>query len=705
MTEASVTDRRRTAPAPIAELLAPSSVAVIGASEDQGKFGGRVLQMLLKHRFAGEMYPINPNRATLLGLAAYKSVADTPGVPDVAIMAVPQPHVKARIEECAARGVKGAIVITSRFSDAGPEGAALEREIVEIARGANMRLIGPNCLGVISPANRLVLCSSPALDVESLPVGPVGFITQSGALMGTVFDRAVGMGVGLSHCVSVGNQADLELCDFIEFLIDDPATRVIASYVEGFKSPRRFVELAARARAAGKPWLIVKAGKTAAGSQAAFSHTASLAGDYAALEAVCRHENVILMDDVFAMLLLAGTLARHPGHRIRDIVLLGTSGGSGALTADRLSEAKVPLARFGAETRERLATVYVRGQADNPVDFFGAKVSDVPDFAYRGTRYALDDAHADAALVVITTAPNLAGMAEEVLRAGDEAGKPVMHVFQPARLANPARAVLAKRGVAFTDSIGEAVEALAAWHAWSAYEEPSRAGEPPGFAFTPPLAGGELGEAEAKALLSEAGIDVNEGVIVTSEGEARDQAARLGFPLVLKVVSPQVVHKTEVGGVTLDLRTADDVARALTAMRQRVQATRPDARIDGFLLQRMVPQGVELLLGARRDPQFGPMVTVGSGGVLVELLKDVVTLVAPVSHAEARAALRGLRIAPLLAGYRGARPVDVDAAADAIVRFGAIACRMGERDFEIEVNPLALGPAGCVALDARARFA
>lgn len=705
MTEASVTDRHRATPAPIAELLSPASVAVIGASEDQGKFGGRVLQMLLKHRFAGAIYPINPNRTTLLGLAAYRSVAEMPVVPDVAIMAVPQPHVKARIAECAARGVKGAIIITSRFSDAGPEGAALEREIVEIARAAHMRLVGPNCLGVISPANRLVLCSSPALDVEALPAGPVGFITQSGALMGTVFDRAIGMGVGLSHCVSVGNQADLELCDFIEFLVDDPATKVITSYVEGFKSPRRFVELAARARAAGKPWLVVKAGKTAAGSQAAFSHTASLAGDYAALEAVCRRENVILMDDVFAMLLLAGTMARHPGHRIRDVVLLGTSGGSGALTADRLSEAKLPLTRFGAQAREGLATVYVPGQADNPVDFFGAKVSDAPDFAYRGARYALDDPHADVGLVVITTAPNLAGMAQEVLRAADEARKPVMHVFQPARLADPARAVLAKQGVAFTDSIGEAVDALKAWHGWSAYEEPRAAKEPDGFGFAAPARSGELGEAQAKALLREAGIDVNQGVIVESEGEAREKAASLGFPLVLKVVSPQVVHKTEVGGVALDLRTADDVARALSTMRERVGTGCPGARIDGFLLQRMVPPGVELLLGARRDPQFGPMVIVGSGGVLVELLKDVVTLPAPVSRAEARAALRRLRVAPLLTGYRGAGPVDVDAAADAIVRFGAIACRMGERDFEIEVNPLALGPRGCVALDARARFA
>ncbi len=684
-------------------MLAPRTVAVIGASEDRGKFGGRVLQMLLRHKFSGTVYPINPNRETLLGLKAYKSIADTPTAPDTAIMAVPQPHVKARIEECAARGVRCAIVITSRFSDAGAEGAALEAEIVDIARTAGMRLIGPNCLGFISPANKVVLCSSPALDIDELRVSPIGFVTQSGALMGTIFDRATAMGIGFTHCVSVGNQADLELCDFIEFLIDDPATKVICSYIEGLKSPRRFVALARKARAAGKPWLAVKAGQTEAGSHAAFSHTASLAGDFAALEAVCRAENVVLLDDVFAMMLLAASLARNPGHRVRDVVILSTSGGSAALTADRLSEAGVPMTRFSPATQARLATLFVPGQGENPIDFFAPKVGEAPDFGLTGTRLSMEDENADLGLAVITSAPNLAGLVEEIARGCGEHGKPAMFVIQPARLGDAARRALVDGGQPFTDSIAEAVEAVRAWRAWSAFREPE-AEFAEKVACDIPRGAVELGEADAKTLLRRAGIPVNQGVMVATAVEARSRADAIGFPLVLKVVSPQIVHKSEVGGVALDLQSTREVEEAVDAMRARVMAARPDAKIEGFLLQRMATGDVELLIGARRDPQFGPMVIVGSGGVLVELLKDIVTLPAPVTRAAALAALQSLRIAPLLAGYRGKPPVDLESAVDVVVRFGALAAGMGERDFEIEVNPLKLGPEGCVAVDARARF-
>lgn len=691
---------------PIRALLAPRSVAVIGASEDPGKFGGRVLQMLLRHRFPGAIYPINPKRETLLGLTAWPSVDDTPQVPDLAIMAVPRDHVPAHIQRCAARGVRGAIVITAGFSDAGPQGAQLEREIVAIAREAGMRLVGPNCLGVISPASDLVLCSSAALDVDGLPNGTVGFVTQSGAFMGTVFDRAAAAAVGFSHCVSVGNQADLELCDFVDFLIEDPDTRVVCVYIEGLKSPQRFVELARKARAAGKPMLAVKAGRTKAGSAAAFSHTASLAGDFAAMQAVCRHEGIVLMDDVFAMLTLAGMMARHPGHKVRDIVMLSTSGGSAAIAADALSDNGIPTTAFAAPTADALGQLYVRGQADNPIDLFGAKVRDVPDIGYQSARIAMADCSADACLVVITSAPGLKTLCADIARGSDEAGKPVLHVMQPARLADPARAELMRTGHPHVDSLAEAVEVLRGWREWSLFEAPAAADASPPIDVRLPLAAGTLGEAQTKELLGRAGLPVNDGMVVPGIEEACAKAPSIGFPLVLKIVSSQIVHKTEVGGVALNI--ADDAAlrRALDTMVARVSRERPDAVIDGFFLQHMVGGSVELLIGARRDPQFGPMVVVGSGGVLVELLEDVQLLPVPVSRATARRALGALKSAPLLAGYRGEAPVDIEGMVDAIVRVSTIADRAGRAgwDFELEINPLKVGPGGCVAVDARARF-
>ncbi|MBT2326875.1 acetate--CoA ligase family protein [Variovorax paradoxus] len=693
-----------TQPLPVSQLLNPKTVAVIGASEDQGKFGGRALHMLMRHRYAGAIYPINPNRQQLFGLKAYPSVADTPQPPEMAIMAVPQAQVRDRVQECAARGVRCAIIITARFSDAGEEGAALERELVAIARAAGMRLIGPNCLGLISPTNNLVLCSSPALDIDTLPRSPIGFATQSGALMGTLFDRAAAMGIGFSHCVSVGNQADLELCDFIEFLIEDPATRVICSYIEGVKSPRRFVQLARRARAAGKPWLAVKAGRTAAGAGAAFSHTASLAGDYAVLKAVCDRENIVLLDDVFAMLLLAASMARHPGHKVDQAVLVSTSGGSAALTADALSDASIPMTRFSEATRAQLATLYVPGQADNPVDLFGAKVADVPDFAYRSALMPMRDAHADVCLSVITTAPDLAGLATGLSRGCAEAGKPILQVMQPGALANDAREALRNRGEPFTDSAAEAVEAIRAWRAWSAYREQAIDAPAAKVSINLPPIAVSLGEEESKALLRQAGIPVNEGVVVGSIDQALACAEEIGYPLVAKIVSPQIVHKTEVGGVALNLRNRGELSEALSAMKARVTKAMPDARLEGFFLQRMVTGTVELLVGARHDAQFGPMVIIGSGGVLVELMKDVVLLPLPVSRQAAMDALLSLRIAPLLRGYRGAQSLDVDSVADVVLRFAAIAESLRGRDFEIEVNPLKLDIKGCVAVDARARI-
>lgn len=698
-------DSSRPAAADINSLLAPRRIAVIGASEDQGKFGGRVLQMLLRHHFPGSIYPINPNRSHILGLTAYPSVDETPEAADLAIMAVPQPQVKAHIERCAARGVKGAIIITGSFSDAGPEGAALEREIVAVARAAGMRLMGPNCLGVISPASQLVLCSSPALDVDTLPRGEVGFVSQSGAFMGTVFDRAGPAGVGFSHCVSVGNQADLELCDFIEFLIEDAGTRVICAYVEGLKSPSRFVALAHRARHAGKPLLVVKAGRTQAGSAAAFSHTASLAGDFAAMEAVCRRENVVLLNDVFSMLILAGAMARRPGHKVRGVVMLSVSGGSAAIAADALSDAGVPLATFGPATKASLDEVFVRGQADNPVDLFGPKVNPVPDFAYQGARRAMADPAADLCLSIITTAPGLSRLCRDIATGCDEAGKPVIHVMQPAKLGDAPRAELMKTGHPYADALGEAVEAVRAWIAWSAFVEP--VDEPlPAVDFDPPAAGCVLGEAEAKRLLARAGLQVNEGRVVPGIDEACQATAAIGFPLVAKLVSPQVVHKSDVGGVALNLRTVDELRAALDRMVDRVRRERPDAVVEGFFIQRMAGGSIEVLVGARRDPQFGPMVVVGSGGVLVELLKDVRVLPAPVTPTAARQALASLKIAPLLAGYRGSAPADVEGVVDAIVRLGVIAQRAHAAglEFEIEVNPMKVDAAGCVVVDARAMF-
>lgn len=701
-----------TAAAPLKTLLNPRSVAVIGASEDQTKFGGRLYKTLLQHRYQGTVYPINPARDTLFDLKTFPNVGATPEAPDMVIMALPRDKVKDEIVACAERGAKAGIIITSKFSDAGPQGAALEREIVDAARQYGMRLIGPNCLGLISPVNKLVLCSSPALNVPSLIEAPIGFVSQSGALMGTLFDRSYGMGIGFSHCVSVGNQADLELNDFVEFLIEDERTQVICSYVEGIKSPQRFVELARRARAAGKPWLLVKAGATDDGSRAAYSHTASLAGDFAALKAVCERENVVLMDDPLDMLSLARAMVRYPQRRVRDVAVITTSGGGGAITADQLSHAGVGLARFNDATRTALAEHYAEGQASNPIDVGGRKHDGTTELGVVTAEIALGDPATDLGLMVLTTAPDVPGLTRQLADGAERpaaGGKPTLYVMLPGRVAEPARKMLVERSLPYVDTLAEGMAVLRGWKAWSTYQAPDAPARPANMPAFASVASGTLGEGASKALLAQAGIPVNEERIVTSTAEALVAADALGFPLVLKVVSPDIAHKSDVGGVALSIADADDLQKRLAAMQASVTKAAPTARVEGYSLQKMEHGELELIVGARRDPQFGAQVVVGAGGVLVELLKDVAVLPAPVDAASARRAVEGLKVAPLLRAYRGRGALDVDAVVDTIVRLSWLAHDLvgdAGREVEIEVNPLKvkLAGQGTVAVDARTKL-
>ncbi len=685
-------------PATVAELLRPRSVAVIGASEDQTKFGGRLYRLLLKHGFEGAVYPINPNRAELFGIKTFPDLKSTPQPADLVVMAVPRRLVAPVIGDAAAMGVKGGIIITSKFSDEGPEGAALERQIVATARAGGMRLIGPNCLGMISPANKVVLCSSPALDAEVLPVGPIGFASQSGAMMATVFDRARARGVGFSHCVSVGNQADLELCDFVEYFLDDERTRVVCTYVEGLKDPARFVALARRARAMGKPWLMVKAGRTESGARAAFSHTASLAGSFAALEAVCRETGVVLLDDFDAMTLLAASLARYPGRVVQGATLITTSGGGGAITADRLAAAGIPLTRFAEATEAALGEHYSPGQASNPIDFGGRTSGESVDIADVTMSLVGADPARDAVLAVLTTSPDMRRTTAGIADAAPADGKPLVFVMTPGAAADAARAELVARGAPFTDTVDDAVRALRGWVDYCAFAPPEEAVRPEGLPASPmPMADGVPGLAALAALLEAYGLPVAPQAVCATAAAAVAAAGRIGYPVAVKAVGAAIVHKTEAGGVVLNL--ADGVA--LEAAVADLQA-RLGGDLEAVLVQRMTRGEVELIVGVSHDEQFGPMVVVGAGGILVELLHDVAMAPAPLSAAAATALLGRLKVAALLRGIRGRPALDIAAVVDTVVRVGWLAHDLRGILRELDINPLMVGVSGCTVVDARA---
>jgi acetyl-CoA synthetase (ADP-forming) len=690
-------------------IVAPRAVAVIGASEDTRKFGGRVLRNILRQGFAGAVYPINPNRPSLMGLPAYPAPAACPGPVDVAILAVPKEHLLASVTECAEAGVACTVVITAQLAEAGPEGAALQDRVVAAARAHGMRLVGPNCLGYISPHARLAINSSPAMEVTELVGGAIGLVSQSGALMATLFNRAVGEGAAFSFCVSVGNQADLEAADFVAWLAADPRTRAICVYLEGLVSAERFLAAADAAHGAGKRVFLLKAGRSEAGARAALSHTGSLAGSHAALRAAARDHGIVLADDLDAMVRAADLWARFGAAR-GSIGVVSPSGGGGAIAADRLADARLPLAELAPATRAALADHILAAQIGNPLDLGGSSRGIGPEYAKAPTALLAADPNVGVVLLVVTTAPMLDEFAAAFAAAGREAAKPLLVVMTPGSAGDPARAVLRREGVPVFDTLDSALRAIALWLAASMATVRAAPARAPSPRDSPPLPSREgvgggtesgiLTEPETKALLAAYGLPVTRETIARARAEAMAAARPLGFPVAVKLLSRSLSHKSDVGGVHLGLADEAAVGAAWDAL----------ARIPGFegavLVQEMVGAGVELIAGTRWDAEFGPLVLMGFGGTLVELVAEVRVACAPVAPAEVEAHLRSLRPWPLLVGHRGRPPADVAAAAEAIARISWLAVDLGPRLAELDVNPLIVRASGegAIVLDARARI-
>lgn len=693
-------------PLPIARIVAPRSVAVIGASEDVGKFGGRVIHYLLKHGFPGRLLPINPNRATIRGLPAFPRVSAAPEPPDVAILAVPAATLEAQVADCAAAGVGACIIITGKLAEAGPEGAAMQDRVLAVARDAGMRLVGPNCLGIFNPVGRAMLSSSLALEEEDYAPGSIGLISQSGALMGTLLSFGRHHGARFSCCVSVGNQADLGLEDFLAYLVADEATRVIGLYIEGLREPARFRALLHAARDVGKPVFIVKAGRSEAGAQAARSHTASLAGAFPAFEAVCRDAGAVVMEDPQAMVLACDAAVRLPPWPAPGLGLapIASSGGSTVTFADMLPGAGLRIAQMSPETRAVLGRWMPETHVALPVDTGSFHEGTSGDGLSDCIRAFMADPDVGAVVVPMTTQPDMAGRTKLFAPLAQEGGKPLLYLMTAGAVGDSSRAVMRAADFPFFDRMADALtvaRALDAAAAGRAAAAPAK--RPDGAGPAPTLPTGALTEGEAKRLLAAYGLPITREAQAGSADEAVAAARANGFPVVLKGVSRAVVHKSDLGLVRLNLRDEDALRGAFADITAALERAAPGAA-EGCVVQEMARGEAELFLGATHDAQFGPMVIVGAGGILVEFLQDVAMAPAPVSAAKARAMIEGLRAAPLLRGLRGRPPADIDAAADALMRLSWLAADLGSRLVELDVNPLILRAAGqgAIAVDARA---
>ena len=683
-------------------LLAPRSVAVVGASSDPARIGGRPVAYTLRAGFAGALYPVNPARETVQGLRAYPDLASIPGEVEFALLAVPAKALEGALDACAAKGVRAAVVFSAGFAEMGAEGAALQARLVAKARAAGLRLLGPNCLGLYNAAVGHCPTFTSFLQDGPPPPGRVGLITQSGAFGTHLLNMARARRIGVSLWASTGNEADVTLAELLEHVVETGGLDALGLYMEAVNDRARFLHALERARERGVPVAVMKVGTSEVGAEAARSHTASLAGSDAGLEAALARHGAARARTTEELLDILYAASVAPLPKGRRIAIVTVSGGAGVLMADAAAEhgLEVPALPLAAQARLREANPLMGVR--NPVDTTAHALND-PSLIGRALEVVASSGAADMTAAFFTSwtaQPAMASAIREAVRAARRPGAPFALVCQGD---DATLAAYEAEGCPVFEDPSRAVRALA--HL-ARISEAMRREEPPD---PPPvldvrldvrLGARAMGEAEAKAALARAGIEVPPEAVARTPAEAAQAAGRVGFPVALKVVSPDLPHKSDVGGVALNLADAAAVEAEAEAMLARVAEAAPSARVEGLLVSRMAGEGVEVIVGARVDPVMGPLVVVGLGGVFVEVLRDVATELAPIGPRRARAMLGSLRGAALLAGARGRPPLDLDAAADAVARLSVLAADNEDMLGSIEVNPLLVRERGAVALDA-----
>jgi acetyltransferase len=692
---------------PLDCLLRPRSVAVIGASRKRGTIAAEVLHNLLHSGFSGAVYPVNPHAPVVQAVKAYRSVEEIPDEVELAVLVVPAAHVPEALEACGRKGVRGVVVISAGFAETGAEGKALQDRVVAILRRHGMRMVGPNCLGVLNADPDV--CLNATFAPTFPPFGGVAFASQSGALGLAILDQARELGVGVSSFVSIGNKADVTGNDLLAHWADDPATSVILLYLENLGDPASFLEIA-RGVARRKPIAVVKSGRTEAGARAASSHTGSLAGMDVAVDALLGQAGVIRADTVDELFDVAMLLANQPVPRGNRVAILTNAGGPGIMASDACESRGLQVATLGPSTQEQLQKFLPpEASVKNPVDMIASASAESYE---RALRLLLDDPSVDAVLVLFVT-PIVTGasaVAQAILRGASSTEKPIATCFMGRHGVPEAVASLRERrfpSYAFPESAAAALARAARYGAWLAAPE----GKLPSFPVDRAAAASVLARSasprwlhqqEVHALFSSYGIPTLGLVEAITADEAAAAAEALGFPVAMKLASDTITHKTDVGGVVLDLASSRAVRDAFSRIEERLTALGRRQEMRGVSLQRMAPRGVELFVGATRDVTYGHLIGFGIGGVQVELWKDIVFRVAPLRDTEARGMIDQIRGRALLDGFRGGPSVNRDQLTELLLRVSQMVVDHPSIS-ELDINPLCATAAEILVVDARVR--
>ncbi len=691
-------------------LFNPRSIGILGASADLNKVSGRPLAYMLRFGYPGKIYPINPKYEEIAGVRCYPNLSEVPADIDILMAIIPSKAILPNLEIGLQKGVKAAVIISGGFAETGEKGRKLQEKLSAFARESGMLIYGPNTTGFLSLVNRTVATFSQSLEViDDMTPGKTGLITQSGAFGAAIFVRAVRVGLGLSHWAATGNEADLEFCDFLEYMVDDPDTEGIAGFLAGVENGQKLLTALDRAAQKGKPVILLKVGGTEAGKRAAYSHTGAIVGSSEAYEAAFRQKGVVVARDIGQLIDFSMALASTALPRGNKVGIMTESGGGGVLLTERCAELGLEVSEIRGSTREKLMQVVPSlGSVKNPVDLTGQSLSN-PALVKGAVEVMLaaQDFHMLVPLLLMSkaTAEQKAGDLLKIVNQS-KGGKKSIMVCWPEGPKQWIRWLMDKGiHVAVTPTrCAQTLKALVTYAEFLRHYESSKAVAPTGLPNFPvdrkekafeiinkvkQKGANRLSEYEAKKLLAAYGIPVAKEALAGSLDEAVEAAGRIGYPVVAKVISADIPHKTEAGVVTLNINSQDALRRAYNQILEKAKADRPDAVLEGVLIQEMISaQGVETIVGVSREDPFGPAIMFGLGGIFVEILKDVAIRVLPVSKEDVQDMIQQIQGFSILQGARGRKPADVAALAEVLLKTACLVDELKGEIEELDINPL-----------------
>jgi acetyltransferase len=690
----------------LSPFFSPQGVAIIGASSKPNKLSFGILKNLTLYGYQGEIYPVNPGSIEILGKKCYPDILQVPDPVDLAVIVLPAALVLDAIKDCGKRGIKAITLISGGFKELGPEGEELEKQVVAFVRQSGMRMVGPNCVGTMSLHTGLNTTF-----ISGVPeTGSIGFLSQSGAVLGGIVDLVKDKGIGFAHFSSLGNEADVTETDMIDYLANDPYTKVIAAYVEQIRDGQKFIRIAKKV-SENKPIVLLKAGKTTAGARAVSSHTGSLAGSHSAYQAAFYQSGVIEVQTVSDLFDVSQAFALQHIPKGNRVAILTNSGGPAALASDSMGINGLQMANLSQESINNLREfLNSSAQVTNPIDMLGGAE---PGEYEKAMKVVAADPNVDiiVAILVPQSLVNPLEVAKSIYEIAATTEKTVISCFMGDKLVIEPRLALHAHHVpmvVYPESIGSVLGAMYRYANWKNNQEPIEfVSENIHSADAKKVLDlhkdqKSLGESLTRPILESYGIPIVKGKLAKTDLEAAHIASEVGFPVVMKIVSKDILHKSDVGGIRLNLTDQGQVINGFNAMMTYVKSHLPEADIDGVLIEATAPKGIEVIIGMRRDVGFGPILMFGMGGIYVELFKDVSFRIAPISRKDALDMIAATHAGTLLKGFRGSKEADIEAVVDVLMRLSQLVCDFPAIE-EIEINPLLVMAKGegAFALDSR----